>query len=265
MSDFAIGFSSSVLSSTIIYPFDIIKTNFQVARYRNQNLSFLNICRIIYRINGLGGFYKGLNVSLMSQPIFYGSYFQTKKYKHLIPSTGYEFSDKFIAPFVCGMISSTIANPFFVMRTRIQSEILNKNDSIKVINMGKDILKNEGFKGFFKGIGTTCLNNSKLVIQFPLYDHVKEQNSINDSKLNGLYASFISKGIANTVFYPFDLIRTNQRNSTTKLTIKESAKHIYKESGIIGFYRGSLLYNSVSIPTFMLFMFFFETFKQIVN
>ena len=163
MSDFAIGFSSSVLSSTIIYPFDIIKTNFQVSRYKNQNLSFINICRTIYGRNGLLGFYKGLNVSLMSQPIFYGSYFQAKQYIHLIPATGYSLPDKFITPFGFGMIASSIANPFFVMRTRIQSEILNKNNNIKFINLGKNIIKNEGLNGFFKGIGTTCLNNSKLV------------------------------------------------------------------------------------------------------
>jgi solute carrier family 25 (mitochondrial folate transporter), member 32 len=265
MKDFLIGFSSSVISSTTIYPMEVIKTNYQVSRYSKQNFSAIQIVKNIWKQDKFKGFYRGLSPHLMTQPMFYGIYFQSNKFKHLLPSTNNIIGDKFIASFTAGMIASTVSNPFFVIRTRFQTSAIGQRaPNISIYNVYKDIYKKEGLIGLQKGLPSTLFNNSKLVIQFPLYDYLKERTD------NIFLSSFTAKIISNTIFYPFDLIRTNQRNSKVKLNIMQTAKHIYQNSnpGIsryMGFYRGALIYNSISIPNFVLLMFILEQLKKLTS
>ena len=65
------------------------------------------------------------------------------------------------------------------------------------------------------------------------------------------------------VFYPTDLIRINQRASINKISIRQAAKNIYINQGIYGFYKGFWLYNTVSIPSFIILMFVKEYFDKI--
>ena len=68
-------------------------------------------------------------------------------------------------------------------------------------------------------------------------------------------ASFISKLLANSVFYPTDIIRTIQRdNIKERKTILGIARELYAKHGIRGFYRGIMIYNMVSCPNFVIMM-----------
>jgi len=95
-----------------------------------------------------------------------------------------------------------------------------------------------------------------------------------DKYNNIVLASMISKIIGNTVFYPFDLVRTNQRNSNKPLKIWPTMKQIYygyyekqgtKRGNIMRLYNGALLYNCVSTPNFVLMMFFREQIKKYLD
>ena len=79
MKDFAIAFGCSATSSTLIYPMEVLKTNFQVMRYQNKNPTVSSIIRNIWKISGPIGFYRGLAPHLVTQPVFYGVYFQANK------------------------------------------------------------------------------------------------------------------------------------------------------------------------------------------
>ena len=62
------------------------------------------------------------------------------------------------------------------------------------------------------------------------------------------------------LFYPLDNIRTNQRNFIG-LSISYVAKQIYNRYGMLGFYRGVLLYSMTSTPNFVLMV----TIKEIIE
>ena len=145
-----------------------------------------------------------------------------------------------------------IANPFFVIRTRLQTS----KQTVKITPLIINIYHKEGLKGFQKGLSSSLLNNTKLVLQFPLYDYLKKN-------YNTITSSFIAKFISNTLFYPSDLIRTNQRNSPIKITMLNATKQIYNIGGLFGFYRGVILYNCISIPNFVLMMLILENMKKL--
>lgn len=255
--DFLISSSSSAIASFSIYPIEVIKTNYQynILNKRNNNINF--IVRNIYRSSHLSGFYKGISSNLFSFPLFWGVYFQSSS--HIKPLLSqyidpHSFSFKFSNYLFSSSIASFIANPLFVLKTRYQ--ILNNNFNSSYSSLIHSIYRDEGLTGFLKGFNATLLNSSKLAIQFPLYDYFFLHSN------NSVLSSFFSKILTSSIFYPLDLVRTFQRNSTHSLSIFNSLKHIYSSNGLFGLYRGILMYNLVSCPNFVIMMYFINLFKS---
>lgn len=236
--DFSKGTLSSLISSTITYPMDVVKTNFQIARFNNNNSSTVEIIKQIYKNKGLIGFTKGISSNWMTYPIFWGVFFQTQT------SSSLYIDNSLVKSMTASTTASTIANPLFVLKVRFQA---NPNN-LTYGRIVKDIYIKEGFTGYFKGLPSTIINNSKLWIQFPLYDLIKKHTE------NVIYASLGSKIISSMIYYPTDLIRINQRANVNKITIVEAVKNIYEKQGIKGFYKGFWLYNAVSVPSFIILM-----------
>lgn len=236
--DFAKGFFSNGIATIIIHPLDVVKSRYQV---NNSNTSINTIVSDIWKSNGIKGFYRGIIPNLSTYTVFWAVFFQSKNMNiHITDNV-------FLKSYIAGNLASTFTNPLFVLKTRLQVNNTNKNIIIKELYNNKSHL--------FKGLPSTYLNNLKLGIQFPLYDYIKNKTE------NIVFSSFTSKLLCSTVFYPLDLIRVNQRNSTKKTTIINISKNIYKSNGIKGFYRGVLLYNSVSIMNFTIMMSILECIK----
>ena len=279
---------SASLAVVITYPIDVIKTQFQVTlkgsesrsnlftlkgseshsnlftRLKHKNPKGANVTSLtkdLYQQRGLYGFYRGVGSSLMTYPIFWGLYFQTKKIKW--EPTNYKYGDKFIIASGSGIVASIITNPLFVIKTRFQTDNLktHSNSPIKksYTNLIKSIYHHEGIGGYYKGLLPTLLNNTKLGVQFPLYDYLKEQTD------SVLISSGLAKTLASTIFYPLDLIRVNQRDLVEKLSIRDAVKQIYKKSGPIGFYRGVMLYNFVNGSGFVLMMLIKDKLDRLVE
>lgn len=254
--DGLIGLLSNTLATITVYPIDVIKIRNQINIMENKKVPVTQVVSYVYKNNGLRGFYKGLSPQLMTYPIFWGIYFQTsaitrRYYKNVPPS----FIEKIFITFGSASLASTVVNPLFVLKTRLQTSKIKTN----VINISKQLYNENGIKSMYRGLPSSLVNNIKLGIQFPLYDYLKERtNSI-------LLSSMFSKLIAATIFYPLDLIRVNQRNSPVSLSIKKVASSIYNNYGIKGFYRGVLLYNMVSTPNFVLMILIKETLDEKFN
>lgn len=243
--DILFGFISNASSVILTAPIDVIKTNYQLKR--NQNIK--SICIEIYNMKGLRGFYSGVIPNLSTYPIFWATFFGSNQLMNNYKFIDNNYLDKFIKSYIAGTIGSTLTNPLFVIKTRIQNTERMNTSIIKDLNK-------LGYQSYFKGLGSTSLNNVKLSIQFPLYDYLK------DITQSVLISSFLSKVISSTLFYPLDLIRINQRNSDLKLGIIEIIKTIYKKNGFLGLYRGVLLYNAVTTPNFVIMMFLYEFLKR---
>jgi hypothetical protein len=257
--DFLKGAISPVIASSIVYPLELLKTNYQVLRYNNSGDPNLgSIFRQIYRTHGVKGYFRGIGTQLTTYPAFWSIYFYCDKRQLLDTSNSYvnKCSDILFA----STMGSLFSNPFFVIRTKFQiNQLNNKSSSMSpsYLSVIKELTKESSYRWLYRGMGSTIANNSKLCIQFPLYDLFKDQLTIHTDMpivITTGAAGFMSKLTASSVFYPFDLIRSNQRISRDQISFKSAFTKIYKQSGIRGFYSGILIYNSASVTNFMLMM-----------
>jgi solute carrier family 25 folate transporter 32 len=127
----------------------------------------------------------------------------------------------------------------------------------------KEILHREGWRGFYKGLGVSCLGVSHGAVQFAAYEPLKRAwmsysanvgpsgpNAIEDSNLSRaklgndatLAISSASKMFAGTVTYPYQVIRARLQTYDSELRFGKGivgvSKKIWKEEGTRGFYRG---------------------------
>jgi solute carrier family 25 folate transporter 32 len=70
------------------------------------------------------------------------------------------------------------------------------------------IARNEGIRGFYKGLGPSLIGVSHVAIQFPLYEKLKSlliESNMQSETSNILLASAVSKMVASTATYPHEV------------------------------------------------------------
>lgn len=233
MSEFITSSISSIIACYITYPIDMIKTRYQV-----KPDTLRAICKDIGKPNN---YYTGIRYNLMTYPIFWGVYFQTSE-----GIKGWNDSKLFCSLGGAAM-ASFVTNPLFILKTRYQTGNIN--------NSFKSIVKNEGMNGLLKGLPSTLAANMKFGIQFPLYDHLRERN------YGVVEASFVSKILTSSLFYPFDYVRTIQRNDVKKINMWKCFSNIIGQYGVKGVYKGLGLYTLTTLPNFVIMMWVKELWK----
>lgn len=236
-----IGLSSAVCSSVITYPIDSVKTNYQLKR----DTTVPQVVRNLWKSQG---FYRGLSSNLTTYPIFWGVFFLGRSY---LPKDA-TMTQNALHTAVCGAVGGAVANPFFVLKVRSQSQAYQGHKP-GLINIAKHVRNTRGLVGFMSGYKATLYTNTKLALQFPLCDKLKDQG------YSIVQASAVAKTISNSLFYPLDVVRTIQRNQDQPVSIRS----LYQQHGPRYFYRGLLVYNCASVPNFVLIMLFGEMFKNI--
>jgi solute carrier family 25 thiamine pyrophosphate transporter 19 len=136
---------------------------------------------------------------------------------------------------IAGLLTRSIIAPLDVIKIRQQLEPTATGKYNTVYQSISCILKEEGPRGFWKGnLPASYLYLSYGGIQFYVYYEF--------SKWNQFLVGALSSGIATTLTYPFDLVRTRFAVIDSKDRIykglAESFCIILKEEGLKGFYRG---------------------------
>ena len=240
MIDGLIGGMSNAFAATLCHPVDVLKTNYQTDMQRGLKRKIPQIAQTIWSSQGVKGFYRGLAPQLTTYPIFW-SFYHTTNGIFNIKLGGDKFYDNITNSLVSATLSSSITNPLFVIKNNMQT--IEKPLVGQTVQM---LYKQNGMKSFFRGLPATLLNNTKLAIQFPVSDYLRDVQGYNVG-----ISAFWAKMITTSLFYPLDLIRVNQRN-TSGLSMKGAIKIIYNSGGLKSFYRGVFIYNCVSTPSFVL-------------
>jgi solute carrier family 25 folate transporter 32 len=253
------GLIANGISTIITHPIDVIKTNYQLAQTQNNignRLGARSIVQNVWRSRGVRGFYAGLTPNLCTYPIFWAVYFGTNQMMGDRKFFENKYVDRFAKSYTAGLIGSSLTNPLFVLKIRMQNS--NRGGTRSVIQTIRDTNR-LGIRAYYRGLGSTYLNNLKLAIQFPLYDVIKDRTD------SVVLSSFTAKTISSSLTYPLDLIRVNQRNSDQKIGIGQVVRQIYGRHGGRGMYRGVLLYNAVTTPNFIIMMVGYEALKSMYN
>jgi solute carrier family 25 protein 33/36 len=170
------------------------------------------------------------------------------------------------AAVIAGVCTSTGTNPIWVVKTRLQLSARKRDVAVAApaagngvprtaYGMTMHILKNEGFKGLYRGLSASYLGVSEGVIQWTLYERFKRIGRTRSVDLNDertplmskitsiLGASGGAKAIASLITYPHEVIRTRLRqpavDGVQKYTgLLQTLRLVMKEEGVASLYGG---------------------------
>lgn len=263
---------------TFTNPIELIKTRMQLQGELTSKLNAPKVYKnplqalvVIYKNEGLRGLQQGLVCGYIYQLGLNGcriGFYEPSRYfltKALYPSsmTGDSYADvpqmlsiNVFAGAISGAAGAVLANPFFLIKTRMQS--FNKASASLKVNVGeqthykgvsdglKQIFKSEGIKGLFRGTDAAVLRTGAgSAAQLPVYNLTKNyllnHNLMSEGSI-GLH--FVSSSMAGLgvaiVMNPWDVVLTrlyNQKGDLYKGPIDCFAKTI-KIEGPTALYKG---------------------------
>jgi adenine nucleotide transporter 17 len=150
---------------------------------------------------GIKSFYKGLKMALIATVASYGIYFFCYRFwKNYLTSkfniTNLETKHIALCTFLSGTTSTCLANPLWFINTRLT---LAKADNKKgIFETASSILKTEGIWAFFKGVFPNMILVTNPIINFIVYEKLKQWLLVNKFSVNSAQI-FIISGIAKTL------------------------------------------------------------------
>lgn len=110
-----------------------------------------------------------------------------------------------------GIVTSTATNPIWVVKTRLQ---LVQGDK-KVLGGSwlciKKIMREEGVRGFYKGLGASYLGVTETTIQWVLYEKLKRLSEMTEGQgavsqwMGMLSSAGMAKFVASLITYPHEV------------------------------------------------------------
>lgn len=162
---------------------------------------------------------------------------------HLLAGTG------------AGLMTSVVTNPIWVVKVRLQlqggrGDVVGTRPYAGFVDGLKSIAREEGVRGFYRGIGPSIWLVSHGALQFTLYERFKAQlrerqggsEQGGTSVWHSLLASTASKLVASIATYPMQVARTRmqERFADGKRygRFHTAFLYIFRSEGIRGLYRG---------------------------
>ena len=139
-------------------------------------LSFKEASILIYRREGIYGYYRGFLAAMIKNAINAGTYFACLHYLNqmLIPVTIIpDYAKNFTASAIARVAQSTVGNPIIVIKTRL--EVLGFNEYTGIMDAVRKMYKNEGLGGFFTGLKVSLIRDVPFSgIFYPIYEFSKK-------------------------------------------------------------------------------------------
>ncbi|KAI0419107.1 mitochondrial carrier domain-containing protein [Xylaria grammica] len=304
---FFAGATGGMTASILTAPLDVLKTrlqsDFYQAQLRNARVAAsqahlsplrlasyhlaetIHILRDVYRIEGWRALFKGLGPNLVgvipARSINFYVYPMGKRtYSEW---TGLGPTNPIIhlaSAITAGIATGTATNPIWLVKTRLQ---LDKNNAERKGDVSarryrnswdciKQVMRNEGPRGFFKGLSASYLGVTETTAQWVMYEELKRRLRLREEHIiasgrektwwdhtvnwtgNAMGAG-AAKGLAAILTYPHEVARTRLRQAPMadghpKYTgLVQCFKLVWKEEGFIGLYGGLTPHLMRTIPS----------------
>ncbi|RDX54797.1 mitochondrial carrier [Lentinus brumalis] len=284
-------------------PFDVVKTRLQsdlfrakhhiavegngvaaVAVRRNLLWHFVetaHIIRDIYREESPRALFKGLGPTLVGAvPARSINFFTYGNGKQIIAehfNNGQENSWVHLAAAACaGIATGTATNPIWVVKTRLQldahkPEVAGARSIFGgSVAMIKKILREEGVRGFYKGLSASYLGVTEGTIQWVLYERLKRLTAGTQGKggplewLGTIGSAGAAKCVASLITYPHEVLRTRLRQPLVDGKVKytglwQTLRLVIAEEGARSLYGGLSAHLMRVIPNAAVMFFIYET------
>lgn len=243
-----------------------------VIRYISTHvLDTVGVLRSIARTEGVLALWKGMTATMVgvipARAIYFSTYTHTKQV--ILANRRKHEEDAWVhlgAAITAGVITATATNPIWMIKTRMQ---LTPRNDISNIRLIAEIIREEGFKGLYKGMTASYLGVIEGTMQWIMYERMKK--SMPDARYGDLFvAAAASKFIAAVIAYPHEVIRTRLRETSTvvregksiqvrKYTgLLQATKLVLKEEGLGALYGGMTAHLMKVVPNSAIMFFCYE-------
>jgi len=224
-------------------PFDVIK-----ARMQNSHtpVRLLTVVNQTLQKEGATALWKGVTPPLLAEGalnhVWFGVYALMASVFRPDPHMELPFSQAFIAGGVAGLVGSIIVTPTDLVKIQSQVNESTGADRKRPMHIIKEIYNREGIWGFTRGLSAVIIRDIPgLGMFFGCYNGVRNLFRRSDGTISG-FGQILSGGTSGIgswiVSYPFDVIKTRMQVSTEGLTTKNCMLMMYRQEGLLVFYRG---------------------------
>ncbi|EEB08354.2 FAD transporter [Schizosaccharomyces japonicus yFS275] len=237
------GFAAGTISTLIMHPLDLAKTQLQVTRVY-QHTGLRNVVNAnVNRQHFFRSLYRGLTVNLIGSTASWGSYFFIyEKCKNAVASYSNipvrELSSFQIlgCSYASGLAVAALTNPIWVVKSRILSRSVPYTSFLTGI---RELLRNQGIKGCYVGIVPSFVGVCQGSLQFMAYERLKKHYNEPMSSLQYLSVSALSKVFSSLLMYPVMVFRTRlQVRDTLRITDSKSLMSLRLPQIIADLYKG---------------------------
>ncbi|EPQ56170.1 mitochondrial carrier [Gloeophyllum trabeum ATCC 11539] len=275
---FVAGGLGGMCGAIVTSPFDVVKTRLQSSLYQEHHAKLsvpggatvavrkpggllwnfvetAHIIRDIYRDESPRALFKGLGPTLVGViPARSINFFTYGNGKQLI-ATHFNHGEEnsyvhLTAAALAGIVTGTATNPIWVVKTRLQLEREHHHGRAPGSwAMITRILREEGVRGFYKGLSASYLGVTEGTIQWTLYERLKKLTRNVEGKggagewFGMLGSAGTAKCVASLITYPHEVLRTRLRQPLVDGKVKytglvQTFRLVLAEEGAKALYGG---------------------------
>ncbi|XP_054096599.1 mitochondrial 2-oxodicarboxylate carrier isoform X2 [Callithrix jacchus] len=231
---------------------------FQIQRCATDPNSYKSLgdsFRMIFQVEGLFGFYKGILPPILAEtPKRAVKFFTFEQYKKLLGYVSLSPALTFtIAGLGSGLTEAIIVNPFEVVKVGLQANRNTFAEQPSTIGYARQIIKKEGWglQGLNKGLTATLGRHGVFnMVYFGFYYNVKNMIPVNKDPTLEFLRKFgiglLSGTIASVINIPFDVAKSRIQGpqpvpgEIKYRTCFKTMATVYQEEGILALYKGLL-------------------------
>ncbi|KAH6840841.1 mitochondrial carrier domain-containing protein [Chaetomium sp. MPI-CAGE-AT-0009] len=151
-------------------------------------------------------------------------------------------ADFFAASLGAGALTQLLTNPIWVLKTRMLSSDRAAAGAYPSMWAGAArLLREEGPRGFYRGLGVGMLAVSHGAVQFAVYDPARRFYGAVSNEAT-VVLSTASKLVAGAATYPLQVLRSRLQQHDAEAQfgrgISGVVRKLWREEGVRGFYRG---------------------------
>ncbi|KAI7874615.1 mitochondrial carrier domain-containing protein [Mucor mucedo] len=265
LEDLAFGSVAGMVGKVIEYPFDTVKVKLQTQSVLHPLYAGPMAClKATVRQDGLPGLFKGMSSpiigAMLENAILFVGYRQIQRairsYSQTPPEEPLSLNQLVLAGAMAGTIVSFVLTPVELIKCRLQVQ----RSATGPRQLIKQIYKQQGMRGFFKGFMPTCVRETggsafwfgayeyscRWILLHNSGDGIRTKKDLSAAEL---MLAGACGGIAyNVSFFPVDVIKSRMQISTGPSSFREVAKEIYRGARMGGFYRGCGMTAAKSAP-----------------
>lgn len=244
--------ASGACSTLVLHPVDVIKTRMQVQGSESvSGPRFTNswqIAQHLVRNEGWRSLYKGVSPNLAGNAASWGLYFfgfrivtDQLHHMHQLSKT----TSDLVSGVVTGTLVLAVTNPIWVVKTRQCLDMTSDRPNVSLLGSLRDLWKNEGLRGFYRGFGAGLFGTTHGALQFTSYQYMRRHLIDGQDSVPWWQTTLIagaSKIFAATATYPYQVVRSRlQRVDSPYTGLIDCIQRTFRNEGFSGFYRGVII------------------------